>query len=332
MISRDDIVIVTVTYSERWDYLKKSIKSCILQGIRNFVIFANGIKYNLNEKITQEFSNRGDIIFNILSEKTNKGSAFGYNLAISEAFKSNKSYIMLLDDDGELQEGCINKLIDAYDLLSKEYGIDNLMISALRKEHISDIKEGIIERMRKNAFRRFHIAEIFHRIMRHSIITYPEKIAIPYAVYSGLFFHKSVINRFGLPNKSFCLYGDDLEFTYRMTSNGGVIFLITNAQISDIQMSWWCRKSYGNPFDALILGGIDRLIYYAFRNEVYFEKYCCKKTGIIYNLHKYTFMLILFLNALRHRRLKRFKILLDALKDGNKGILGENINYPLNND
>lgn len=338
MIAKTDIIIVTVTYGDRWQLLSKSIKSCILQGIESFIIIGNAVKYDFQEMIKEEYSNQDNISFNFVNNNKNMGSAYGYKTGLTEAMKSDKKYIMIIDDDAQLLPNCINTLISAYEEIIRQYSEQNLVVSALRIEHDSDIKERILENglKRKSAFRRFHLLELPRRILyRYGIfqfkpeVTCKDKYKIPYTLYSGIFFNKIVLDKYGLPDTSFILYGDDLEFTYRITSGGGDIFLIPSAQISDLQMSWWCRKSFGNPFDALILGGTDKLVYYAFRNEIYFEKYCLKKSGILYFFHKYLYIFILFLNSLRLRQFNRFRVIIDALIDGNKGKLGLNERFPL---
>ncbi|MCX8026857.1 MAG: glycosyltransferase [Thermodesulfovibrionales bacterium] len=333
MIPLDDIVIVTVTYGDRKELLFKSLASCITQGIRNFIIVGNGIRYQLNRSLADRFE---DINTTLILLDTNMGSAYGFKTGLMSAQEARQNYVMVLDDDAELQDGCIEVLIKNYEDVVKEYGYEDTILSAMRYDHISDLKEGVFEHTLKfkSAFRRFHIFDIPRRLLRrykplNLDSATNNKIRVPYSVYSGLFFNKKVIDKHGLPNQAFGLYVDDLEYTHRITCKGGVIFVITNAIIRDIQMSWWCRGSFGNPFDALILGGNDNTVYYAFRNEVYFERYCLMRRGLFYLFHKYTYLFLLFVNAIRRKRLHRFKILLSALLDGNKGILGINPKHPL---
>lgn len=332
MITLQDIVVVTVTYGERWELLFNSLKSCIREGLRNFIIVGNGVSYDLTGRIEKDLP---DINISVTLSDINKGSAYGFRTGLVEAVSSKQHYIMLLDDDAELQNGCIDRLMKSYNEIVKDYGHEKTVVGAIRYEHISDIKEGVLQHSlkQKNAFRRFHLFDLPRRILRRygfkKQCDYCERINVPYTVYSGLLFHKDMIDRYGLPNLSFVLYGDDLEFTYRISSQGGMIFIITDALISDIQMSWWCRKSFGNPLDALILGGNDKVVYYAFRNEVYFETFCLKRRGIIYSLHKFIFMTALFLNSIRRNKIDRFKILFKALIDGQNGRLGLNPKFPL---
>ncbi len=331
-IDKKDIVITTVTYGDRRNYLRQSIMSAYNEGIMNFVILGNGINYDLDDFV-REFKEIG-VNINTLSLAYNTGSAIGYRSVLERAQVAAPNYIFILDDDAQMLPDCLTRLLSSYDsLLSSGHQSDNLALAALRIQHGSDIDEGVLsETLRiSSAFRRFHLRDIPRRIFRRLFPNPVKKgiMNVPYTVYSGLFFHKSLLDRYGLPEPSFVLYGDDLEFTYRITSGGGSIWLIPEAQINDIEVSWWCRGKFGNPFDALILGSSDSLVYYAFRNEVYFEAHCLKRKGMLYGLNKNLYMMILLLNALRKNRLSRYHILRKALKDGQEARLGVNSNFHL---
>jgi len=332
-----DITLVTVTYGDRASLLLRSLMSAYKEGIRSMVIVNNGVSYDLEGLLRGKFE---DCTFRVVSMGKNSGSAKGYSEGMKAALAEERKFIFLLDDDGELQTGCIETLLKNYsELVTDPTAEANTILSAIRLEHISDIREGVLTRSinRRSAFRRLHIVDIPYRFLRRIgalnrllfSTDAPYRFKVTYSVYSGLLFHRGVIKRHGLPRTEFLLYGDDLEFTYRITANGGNIWLITNALIRDMDISWWCRLKAGNPFEALITGGSDSVVYYAFRNEVYFEAYCLKRSGPLYNLHRSIYMTLLYLTALRRGRLKRFKILKQALKDGVEGRLGENKDFPL---
>ncbi len=332
-----DITLVTVTYGDRANLLFRSLMSAYKEGIRSMVIVNNGVSYDLDGLLK---GNLEGCSYRVISMGKNTGSAKGYSEGIKAAIEGGRDLIFLLDDDGEIQRGCIECLLKNYsELVPDLEGQANTLLSAIRLEHISDIREGVLTRCinRRSAFRRLHIVDIPYRILRRIRVLnrllfsekLPKKVNVPYYAYSGLFFHRDLIIRHGLPRAEFLLYGDDMEFTYRITANGGNLWLITDAMISDMDISWWCRLKAGNPFKALITGGSDNVVYYFFRNEVYFETHCLKRSGPLYKFHRSLYMGLLYLTALRRRRLKRFKILQQALKDGMEGRLGENKDFPL---
>lgn len=339
MIGLSDITLVTVTYGNRAELLLQSLQSAYCEGIRSIVVVDNGSAYDLGRFLEENLRGQ-DWTVRVVSLGNNTGSARGFTAGMLAAVEAGGDYILLLDDDGMLQEGSIDKLIKGYEaIISEGYSNNNILLSAIRFEHSSDLREGVLTRClnRRSSFRRFHLCDIHYRLIRRIGFlkrhlfsdTYSKRIRVPYAVYSGLFFHRDVIDRYGFPKEDFFLYGDDLEFTYRITADGGSLWLITDAVIKDMNISWWCRLKAGNPFDALILGGGDSVVYYAFRNEVYFESHCLKRGGPLYKLHRTIYMALLFFNALRHRRLARFRILQRALMDGIEGKLGENPSFPI---
>lgn len=335
-IEKSDITAVTVTYGDRRSLLRRSIDSAYREGIRDYVIVFNGVSYDADVFVEREIKpSYNGLNLSIFSFETNTGSAKGYKKALELAMTKPTGFILMIDDDAELLPDCVDVLIMNYDSIQSQhrYEKDALALSALRVQHKSDLTEGTLKSNleRSSAFRRFSLIDLPKRIFRRffPIVLKDEAVRLYYTVYSGLFFHRSLLDKNGLPDEKFVLYGDDLEFTYRITAKGGGIWLVSSAKINDMEISWWCRKSYGNPFDALILCGNDKLVYYAFRNEVYFERYCLKRRGLVYNLHKFIYMSVLFANSLRHRRIERFKVLLQALKDGQRGTLGEHVSYPI---
>ncbi|MFQ3574551.1 MAG: glycosyltransferase, partial [Thermodesulfovibrionales bacterium] len=203
MISVRDIVVVTVTYGERWSLLHNALESCIREGIRNFIIVGNGVTYNISDRLESCFP---DINISLYLSDINKGSAYGFRTGLSEALRSGKDYIMLFDDDAEMQSGCMDRLIRSYTDVVKTYGVENTIVSAVRLEHLSDLTEGILQKSlkQKNAFRRFHLFDLARRLLtRLNIIKFEysdfDRVSVPYTVYSGLLFNKSLIDRHGLP-------------------------------------------------------------------------------------------------------------------------------------
>ncbi len=56
---------------------------------------------------------------------------------------------------------------------------------------------------------------------------------------AGLFFHKDLIEKIGLPDESYFLYVDDFDFTYRITKAGGEIWMVTNSHLHDLESSFY---------------------------------------------------------------------------------------------
>ena len=107
---------------------------------------------------------------------------------------------------------------------------------------------------RVNGFIGFHIFDFHSKIIRFlkkvslkkNVNQYMSEIAdkctcdknwgtVPVAPYGGLFFHKKLIDIIGYPMEDLFLYQDDFEYTYRITKNGGKIYLILNSTVKDLE-------------------------------------------------------------------------------------------------
>jgi len=141
---------------------------------------------------------------------------------------------------------------------------------------------------------------------------------VPVAPYGGLFIHKNIINKIDYPNENFYLYADDHEWTYRITKNGGKIYLILNSKVDDLELSWHVPKEIKETSFSIISKGNPFRVYYSVRNRVYFEINNLVNSKIIYLINIFMYLLLISLSSS-----KNLKLIIKAIKDGLKGKLGK---------
>ncbi|WP_059173410.1 glycosyltransferase [Bacillus sp. FJAT-27445] len=330
-MNNNSVCVVTVTYGERWGLLDKILKK--LQNnnmVKKVVVVDNGSKTDIKKAC--ELKGYKKVLVLELGE--NKGSAYGFKKGIEEAIMVKEcELVWLLDDDNMPHENTLEVLINNYLTLKKNHNIFALAsLREDRKDYKSAAEKGNTANIfpRKNSFYGFHITDIFKKTLR-KIIKLKSKqpvkcptpiIDVPYAPYGGLFFEKRLINKIGLPNEDFYLYGDDYEFTYRINKFGGNLYLVSNSTIEDIDKSWYLEKR-GNFLLSLLFNPSDNKIYYNFRNRIFFEKKDLVNNGIIYNLNKFTLLIILCFICLLTLNKKRYLLIKRAISDGEKGFLGK---------
>lgn len=328
-----DVCIVTVTYGSRQNMLLQMLARSIDEGVKSYVVVNNGATWNVNE-IKDSFP---DLEIEIVNMSRNSGSALGYASGIQRAYDVGKPFIWLLDDDNQPEMGCLKRLLEAYqdEILNTEF--DSLAVLAFRPEHHKDVTLGIPQEFinsRRNSFRGFHIVDIPYKIWRRTpwhrtMKEISQRIKLNFAPYSGLLFRRELIDKIGLPDKSFILYGDDTEFTWRITSLGGKIMLITTALIHETESSWNQKSIYENSFKILLFGENDFRVYYNTRNQAYFDKYIYCKSIVCFNLNYIFYMVILRILSYFYRKTDRFKLIKSAVNDGLTGNLGLNSRYLL---
>lgn len=332
---QDFPVVVTVTYGNRKHLLLQMIDGCQSQGVVRFVVVNNGAKWDVGE-LKREYPG---LTVDIVDMEGNKGSAPGYAAGIQGAVDIGAEFIWLMDDDNCPRKGALSTLIDAYKKELSETPRDRIAVVGFRPESQTDEGLRLAEwriNPRDDSFCGFHVFDIPRKIerylpfgksrLRHSL---PARIAIQESPYSSLLFHRSLIKSIGLPNPNFVLYGDDFDFTYRITRIGGRILLITTALIDDLESFWFSRKRYGNGLSGMLCGGEDYRLYYGMRNAAYYYSNRRKQNAFFFWINHSVYMLILLLFSIRHKKAKRYRLLCDAVCDGLAGRIGINVRFLL---
>lgn len=144
-----------------------------------------------------------------------------------------------------------------------------------------------------------------------------------------MYFHRSVLERHGLPDETFLLYADDTDFSFRLTRAGGAIILVAAAQLRDLEDSWNGKARFSDTFDALLLGEGDARAFYSTRNNACFEHRHYRAHPLIRWTNR-----AIYLSALRWRasmlgRQARFDLLMSAIRDGEAGQLGQHPQFPI---
>jgi len=329
--------IVTVTYGDRWHLLKKALYSARNEGFDRAVVVDNGAKIDISQLAKDEF---GDFVDVVTMEK-NTGSSGGFEAGMQRAIDLNADFLMLLDDDNELQPGCLDSLLLTYQESILSVPQNSLAVLAYRSDRQTDVAANIPSNgMTGNsaAFFGFHFLEVPFKLFRRTpvgrrwIARRPilPRVVVAIAPYSGMYFHQSVLKLHGLPDARFILYADDTDFSYRLTRAGGSIVLATNAKLVDLELSWNVKARFSNTFDALLLGDSDLRAFYSTRNRAYFEEKYSKDFKLIRGINKFIYLSALYVRSMGVDRKARFKLLIQAIRDGESGRLGVHPDFPLN--
>lgn len=327
--------VVTVTYGDRRELLRQVLDALPAQGVARVVVVNNGAFWPVKDELSTAYVNLVDVV----EMDRNTGSAAGFAAGIARALDLGAEYLWLLDDDNRPTSDCLATLIEAYEDLRKEHHRDLVAVLAFRPDHQSDVAAGVATKHitpRKNSFRGFHLLDIPYKIWRrtpwgkpniqHGL---PARVHLDVAPYSGLFFHRAVVERFGLPRADFVLYVDDTEFTYRLTKAGGCIPLITSAVLDELESSWSQRQNSANSFRVLLHQGSDFRVYYSTRNQAYFETNCQPHDRMMFAVNRLFFFTLLTGYAFLTGRRTRLTLVRDAEHDGRTAQLGAHPRFPL---
>jgi GT2 family glycosyltransferase len=315
------VCLVTVTYGQRSVYVLKALESAVAEGVRHAIVIDNGSFEPVGEALRERFGNW----VTVERFDRNQGSAPAFKKGIKLACDSGCELVLLLDDDNVLAEGCLRELVDAWKDLSQQHGEDNCMVLGFRPHHRPS--EGLGE---LNGFLGFHIKDVPKKMFRRLIGTRSEAspaeaehfVQLPYAPYSGLLFQRHVVLRHGLPDERFVLYADDLEFTHRIVSSGGVVMLVERARVEEQEISWNSLNDERSFIERLVRQGADAAVFYSVRNRCFFEAHKRRHSRWARRLNKLCMQGLIGGLCLYHGKTQRWTLICRAINDGEEGRLG----------
>lgn len=320
--------LVTVTYSNRWELLRKTLEGAQAAGIGRAVVVANGVPYDIASNILGCF---GPWVSTV-QHGSNLGSAAGYATGIKHAIETGSEFLLLLDDDNLIDSAAVRALSETLATSAKGVGLDKCAALAYRADHVPSVRN--VPSREAASFFGFDFRDIPRKVMRRlssfgSGESHERQLDINVAPYGGLFFHTSVIDRIGLPKTEYVLYGDDNEFSHRIKALGGRIVLSPTAVVRDLELSWGVKRNYRSTFHQLLLSDSEKRLYYSLRNNSHFERHVRSPNSVARELNKMIYVTLLYTLALAWRRMSRFELILSAIRDGEQGRLGIDPRFPL---
>lgn len=310
------VTAVIVTYGERFHFVEKVIFALKKESINKIILVLNGVGDNSKRQIAS--LDKKEPLVHVLDLKENTGSANGFSQGMLFSKKMDSNFIWLLDDDNEPQKNALKTLKIYWEILEKE-NIKNLMSLVSYRPDRKVYKDAIESQNPylmigdKNSFLGFN----FKKFLKKKPLNRVEKNhgVIAVAPYGGSFFHSSLIESIGIPNKDFFLYGDDFDFFYRITKAKGNIYLIAGSKIKDLEVSFNLNKKKGKLNTRFFLTDSKERLYYNIRNNIVFEKnFVDNKCVYLFNMISYfIFAFLLFL--LKPSHFWKYKLLFKSWRD-----------------
>jgi GT2 family glycosyltransferase len=273
----------------------------------------------------------------VVRNPRNLGSAAGFKLGLETVLAYDPQWIWLLDDDNLPGPIALDKILHSTAALDPAERGRTAFVAFRPEHHVAVAAGEDVSRCfpPHSSFCGFHVTDIPHKIWRRILRRRPPasreipgRVALPYAPYGGLFFHRKLLETIGTPNKDLVLYADDTEFSSRIVQSGGRLWLLTGAPIIELEPSWNTKRA-GSSFEAWLTGNADFRVFYRARNRAYFDYTVWSRNKMIYRLNRLTYLLILRAFALRHRKVDRYHLFRRATTLGESARLGLEDEYPL---
>lgn len=319
--SGNRVAVVIVTYGDRSLFFNQVLKKLNeLKPIKHIVLVDNLVK-GQSVKDVEKLKKKLDKLI-VIKQGFNSGSAKGFKDGIARANEFNIDFIWLLDDDNLPQDDALDNLLLKVNTIGlikeKKYALLSYRPDReIYKKAIEDKKPSAMLGP-INSFLGFHIvSKLKNKLNKKSKKPEDSKTVglVSVAPYGGLFFHKSLIDDIGLPNEDYYLYGDDFDYSYRITKSCGGIYLVIDSVVNDLEQSFHLKKeNEGILSNRLIKTNSKDRIFYSVRNGIVFEQnFVSNKLLYIINaiLHISLTFIILILNP---KHLWKYKYYIKGIK------------------
>lgn len=199
------VIAVTVTYN-RADTLKKTIDALTNQEYKlEKIIVVDNDSNAENKRKLREIARENELV-EVIWKEDNLGGAGGFYYGMKLAKeKYNPDWYWIMDDDAYPTKECLKKLIEANTdlkdvgfLAPAIYGIDNEEYQMYHHKFISGDKVNDV-----TAVEKYDNLDNITEIEANAFV--------------GPLFSKEAVEAVGLPDKGLFIYGDDTEYTYRVS-------------------------------------------------------------------------------------------------------------------
>ena len=269
------ICAIVVTYNRK-KLLEENINALLKQSYKKFdlLIIDNGSTDGTQQMVNIYRDSR----LKYINTGSNLGGAGGFSFGLRKSIELGYDYAWIMDDDTIPEEKSLESLI------KKTKGIDFSFMSCLTKWI-----DGNLAKM--------NIQEIDKNIIAENEILSKRLIPIIRASFVACYINLHYARKAGLPIKEFFIYGDDFEYTFRLTKYQKAYLDLDSVVIHKMP-----NNTDVNVLD-LPKEKINRL-FYNYRNLFYIKRKNGLKESIKYLFHCFN-SIIKVLFCARDSRFKR---------------------------
>jgi rhamnopyranosyl-N-acetylglucosaminyl-diphospho-decaprenol beta-1,3/1,4-galactofuranosyltransferase len=228
---------------------------------------------------------------NYIKLEENLGSAGGYYEGIKRAIESS-DFIYTLDDDVCLKPDTLSEIVKGFQLLEKSLPSRIGAVRSVGKGHPEEV---------------------------------PTKLDI--CPWRGTLFKTSIVQEAGLPSPDYFLYGEDLEYSLRLTKKGYSFYWIPASICQERP-----REQNGKTHEIVLGEKSIRYqdsfrLYYAFRNEIAIYLHYHRVFKLFHTVMYAMKVILMILASEGWNGQKSIRAVKNGVIDGLSGRLGKNLSY-----
>ena len=210
----DKKVAVNVVTYNRLEYLKEIINSLRIQSKKLDTILV--INNSSTDGTKEWLENQPDLK---VIEQENSGSSGGQYTGIKTLYEEGFDWIWTMDDDVVPEKDCLEKLME---IANEKIIRVPLRYTPSGKPFFNDV----ISYNLTNPFKKF-----WKQILSEDYLK-DKYIDVEGITFEGPLFHRTVVDKFGLPEKNFFIYGDDTDYFLRYKKSDFKLVLCRDARLN----------------------------------------------------------------------------------------------------
>ena len=280
------IAAAVVTYNRK-ELLAECVGALLEQTYPMDILLIDNASTDGTRQELEELICQGKVQY--INTGANLGGAGGFHVAVKEAVSRKYDYIWLMDDDTIPEKDALSALVQALKDTKGNFGF--LSSKAVWKD-------GNVCRMNEQKF------------LDSEVINGKKFTKCRQATFVSLFLPSRVVLQIGLPIKEFFIWGDDVEYTRRI-SEKYVCYYVPESVV--------LHKTANNEGSNIATDDVSRMdrYRYAYRNEVYIAR----KENLsrkLYQISKIAFHIVRVILKSHGYRWKKIKIIVGASVEGLK--------------
>lgn len=285
------VAAVVVTYN-RIELLKECLGALEKQNYPCDILVVDNASTDETEKYISKIKNKYTNLY-YKNTGANIGGAGGFNFGLRWSVEAGYEYVWVMDDDCLAYSDALQKLIEADDMLNGKYG---WLASAVLWKDGHECKMNRVK-LKKSFYE-------YLEYMQYGIVQAEQ------ATFVSLFLKTKTIREAGLPIKEFFIWGDDIEYTRRISVRMHLpCFIAGRSKVIHAM-----KENTGSNIATDIPERIDRYKY-AFRNECYLYRQEGWK-GICYYFAKCGWNLLKIVLKSKNYKFKRIIVLIKSVLIG----------------
>ncbi len=234
------VLVIVVTYNRK-ELLLECIEALLNQEYKNIqVLVIDNFSTDGTREFIDYYVKNNLVIYKNTGE--NIGGAGGFNFGLKQAANYDCDYFWLMDDDCIVHNDSLTNLIDAAERYNDDFGFLSSVVLW---------KDGSVCKMNEQKI----------SLTKH-VQNFNEEVKIKFATFVSFFVKRSVVEKVGLPIKEFFIWGDDLEYSQRISEHYNC-YLIPTSKVTHKS-----KSNIGSNIAEDTSENLERYRY-AYRNEWY---------------------------------------------------------------